>query len=176
MKPITFCLLMACSLFIGCKKDPIVRMIDTSYQPDVSPAKFNNPTNITNPYYPLQIGKVYRYEGQTPDGLETIVEERLKVTRVVQGITCVVSNFKAYLNGNLIEEAYDWFAQDNEGNVWYFGEEVDNYNLDGTLKDHGGSWEAGVDGAKAGLIMPANPTPGLKYREEYFFNEAEDEA
>lgn len=176
MKPLMYFLFFSCSILLSCKKDPVTRMIDLTYQPDTSPAKFSNPTNITHPYYPLTDGKVYRYEGQTSDGFEVVEERRLNVTRVVQGITCVVSNFKAYLDGNLIEEAEDWFAQDNEGNVWYFGEEVDNYNPDGTLKDHGGSWEAGIDGARAGIIMPANPTPGLTYREEYYFDEAEDEA
>ncbi|MBK9105413.1 MAG: hypothetical protein IPL92_12810 [Saprospiraceae bacterium] len=105
-----------------------------------------------------------------------VEEQRLPETRIVQGIECIVVNFKAYLNGVLIEEAYDWYAQDVDGTVWYFGEEVDNYNTDGTLRDHAGSWEAGIDGAKAGMIMPANPTLGMGYREEYYFNEAEDEA
>lgn len=160
----------------GCGKDPVTRVIDSTYQPDVSAARFPNPTNITNPYYPVNIGKKYIIEGQTPDGLERIEEQRLNITRVVQGITCAVVNFKAFLNGELIEEADDWYAQDIDGNVWYFGEDVNNYNPDGTVKDHAGSWEAGVDGAKAGLLMPANPVVGMTYREEYYFNEAEDES
>ncbi|MEO5906499.1 MAG: hypothetical protein ABIQ11_07225 [Saprospiraceae bacterium] len=176
MKAVFFFLILSTLMLTSCKKDPVVRMIDLTYQPNVSASNFTNPTVITNQYYPLAEGKIYRYEGQTADGFEVVEERRLNTTRVVQGITCVISNFKAYLNGNLIEEAEDWFAQDNAGNVWYFGERVDNYNPDGTLKDHGGSWEAGVDGAKAGIIMPATPTLGMKYREEYYFNEAEDEA
>ncbi|MEJ7741010.1 MAG: hypothetical protein WKF97_26630 [Chitinophagaceae bacterium] len=76
----------------------------------------------------------------------------------------------------MIEKAIDWYAQDNEGNLWYFGEAVDNYNSNGTLKDHAGSWEAGVDGAQPGTIMPANPKAGMAYREEYYFNHAEDRA
>jgi len=88
----------------------------------------------------------------------------------------VVVKFTAWLNGQLSEEADDWYAQDNTGTVWYFGEYVNNYDDNGQLADHEGSWEAGVDGAQPGIIMPANPTVGLKYREEYYFNEAEDQA
>jgi hypothetical protein len=160
---------------LSCKKDK-TRLIDPSYKPDVSIAKFTNSTAITNAYFPAAAGKKYIYEGQTEDGLERIEETRLASTKTILGITCIIVNFKAYLDGTLIEEAWDWYAQDNEGTVWYFGEAVDNYNTDGSLKDHGGSWEAGVDGAQPGVIMPANPKTGMRYREEYYFNHAEDEA
>lgn len=169
--------LMAASILslTACKKDSI-RTIDSTYKPDVNPSKFTNSTNISNPYFPVTAGKKYIYEGQTQDGLEHIEEQRLNSTKTIMGITCIVVNFKAYLNGTLIEEAWDWYAQDDSGNVWYFGEAVDNYNTNGTLKDHAGSWEAGVDGAQPGTIMPANPQTGMAYREEYYFNHAEDEA
>ncbi len=176
MKKTSIFLMLSFSFILACQKDEITRQPDTMYQPDVHIARFPNGTNITNPYFPVADGKKYTYEGQTSDGLELVEEHRLPTTRIVQGIECIVVNFKAYLDGNLIEEAYDWYAQDIEGTVWYFGEEVDNYNPDGTFRDHGGSWEAGIDDAKAGIIMPANPTLGLGYREEYYFNEAEDEA
>ena len=175
IKTIEICLVMGC-IHWGCLKDANNRMIDFSYQPDVSPSKFTDPTNLSNPYYPLEMGKIYHYEGQTSDGFEVVEEHRSNETRVIQGITVVVSKFKAWVDGVLIEEADDWLAQDNQGNLWYFGEAVNNYKPDGTLENHDGSWEAGIDGAKAGIIMPANPTIGLKYREEYYFNEAEDEA
>lgn len=167
--------MLALSFFVSCKKDA-ARVFDSSYKPDVSVAKFASSTTITNPWFPVTAGKKYIYEGQTPDGLERIEEQRLTSTKTILGITCIVVNFKAYLNGNLIEEAWDWYAQDTNGTVWYFGEAVDNYSSNGTLKDHAGSWEAGVDGAQPGMIMPANPQVGMKYREEYYFNHAEDEA
>lgn len=175
MKQITILSMLGFFLFLSCKKDEM-REPDTNYQPDVSAARFPNSTLMTNVYFPAAAGKKYTYEGETADGHELVEEQRLPETRIVQGIECIVVNFKAYLNGVLIEEAYDWYAQDVDGTVWYFGEEVDNYNTDGTLRDHAGSWEAGIDGAKAGMIMPANPTLGMGYREEYYFNEAEDEA
>lgn len=151
-------------------------MIDKSYKPNVDPAKFTKSTHISNPYFPVTAGKKYIYEGETADGMERIVEGRLNTTKTILGITCIVVNFKAYLDGTLIEEAYDWYAQDNEGNVWYFGEAVDNYDSTGALENHKGSWEAGVDGAQPGTIMPAYPQAGMAYREEYYFNHAEDEA
>ena len=170
-------LLVTVSLLLqpSCKKEN-TRIIDSSYKPVVNISKFTNSTNITNPYFPVAIGKKYIYEGQTQDGLERIEEQRLTTTKTILGITCIIVNFKAYLGGTLIEEAWDWYAQDNDGNVWYFGEAVDNYNANGVLQDHGGSWEAGVDGAQPGTIMPANPQTGMAYREEYYFNHAEDRA
>ncbi len=92
------------------------------------------------------------------------------------GITCIAVNFKATVNGNLVEDTEDWYAQDNDGNLWYFGEAVNNYNIDGILANHDGSWEAGVHNAKPGIIMLANPQPGVAYREEFYFKHAEDEA
>lgn len=65
-------------------------------------------------------GKKYIYEGQTPDGLERIEEQRLTTTKTILGITCSVVEFKAFLNGTLIEKAIDWYAQENTGFVWYF--------------------------------------------------------
>ena len=175
MKQIIFLVATWLLLPFGCSKDT-ARQIDSSYKPDINPANFTNSTIITNPYYPATPGKKYIYEGQTDEGFERVEEQRLNTTKIIMGITCVISNFKGYVNGKLIEETWDWYAQDNDGTLWYFGEEVDNYNGNGTLIDHGGSWEAGVDGAQPGKIMPANPQTGVKYREEYYFGHAEDEA
>lgn len=175
MKQIIFLVASWLLFSFGCRKETI-RQIDSAYKPDINAANFTNSTNITNPYYPAIAGKKYIYEGQTPDGLERVEEQRLSATKTIMGIPCIIVNFKGYLNGKLIEEAWDWYAQDNNGNLWYFGEAVDNYDEAGKLTDHGGSWEAGVDGAQPGMIMPANPQVGMKYREEYYFNHAEDEA
>jgi hypothetical protein len=162
-------------VLISCKKEN-GRTIDANYKPDVSAAKFTNSTNVTNVYFPAPLGKKYIYEGQTDEGLERVEEQRTTTTKMIMGIECIVVEYNAYLNGVLIEKTFDWYAQDNDGNVWYFGETVDNYNTNGTLKDHEGSWEAGVDGAQPGIMMPANPQVGMTYREEYYFNVAEDRA
>ncbi len=168
-------ILMTAALLAGaCKKDE-VRKIDETYNPVIEASKFTNPTVLTNPYLLFGPGKKYIYESQTAEGLERVEVQRLTTTRVVNGITCIIVNDKVWLKSTLIEDTDDWYAQDNDGNVWYFGEDVDNFNADGSFKDKHGSWEAGVDGAKAGIVMLADPGVGMTYRQEYYFNEAEDE-
>ena len=117
-------------------------------------------------------------EVETEDGVETITTEVLNTTRVVDGVECVVFRDRVYLNGLLIEDTNDWFAQDDEGNVWYMGEDVINYEYDdddniiGT--DNDGAWEAGEDGAMPGVIMWADPEERASYYQEYWEDEAED--
>ena len=82
-------------------------------------------------------------------------------------------NAREYVDGELIEDTDDWYAQDKEGNMWYFGEDSREIE-DGEVVSTAGSWEAGVDGALPGLIMLANPIPGIWYRQEYYAGEAED--
>jgi len=105
MKRIAFLLPVGMLLLIACKKDK-TRIIDSGYKPEVSIAKYTNSTNITNTYFPVAPGKKYIYEGQTQDGLELIEEQRLTTTKTILGIACIIVNFKAYLNGTLIEEAW----------------------------------------------------------------------
>jgi len=160
--------------FMTCQKDD--REIDSSYQPDINPTRFANSITVTNPYFPSPKDKTYRYEGSSDEGTDVVEERRLNSTRIVDGIECIIVKFKEWINGKLVEEADDWYAQDTSGTVWYFGEYVNNYNENEQLENHDGSWEAGVDGAKPGIIMLADPQPGASYREEYYFNEAEDQA
>jgi hypothetical protein len=77
--------------------------------------------------------------------------------------------------GELVEQTYDWYAQDKEGNVWYFGEDVTEYK-NGKVTGHEGSWESGVDGARPGIAMKADPRVGQTYRQEYSKGVAEDKA
>ncbi len=146
--------------------------------PDFEAAGFTNPTDIDNTYLPLIPGTTHTYEKETEDGVETIVTEVLNTTRVVDGVECVVFRDRVYLEGLLIEDTHDWFAQDDDGNVWYMGEDVTNYeyddddNLIGT--DNEGAWEAGVDDALPGIIMLADPEARVSYYQEYYEDEAED--
>jgi hypothetical protein len=78
-------------------------------------------------------------------------------------------------NGDLAEDTFDWYAQDRCGNIWYLGEATTEYE-NGKPVSTKGSFEAGVDGAQAGVIMPARPKPGMRYRQEYYAGEAEDRA
>lgn len=143
------------------------------YTVTIDPADFV--AVIDNPYMPLTPGTTRIYEGETEDGLEHIEVSVLDETRVVMGVTVTIVRDTVSLDGVVIEDTHDWFAQDKEGNVWYFGEEVDNYE-DGVLADHHGAWEAGVDGALPGIVMYANPADhiGEPYRQEYYAGEAED--
>lgn len=144
------------------------------YDPAVDPANFVNPLAIgdtvaPNPYLLLVPGYTRVYE----KGDETVTVTVTHDTVEIMGVTCIVVRDIAEENGVLVEETDDWFAQDLAGNVWYFGEFVRNYE-DGVLHDLEGSFRAGVDGAKPGIVMTAAPQAGDVYRQEWSLNEAED--
>jgi hypothetical protein len=124
---------------------------------------------IDNPYWPMAPGSkwVYRENGQR---VEVTVTDR---TKEILGIEATVVHDVVSEDGELVEDTYDWYAQDKDGNVWYLGEDTKEYE-DGKVVTTKGSWEAGVDGAQAGVIMPAEPRVGLVYRQEYYEGEAED--
>lgn len=146
-------------------------LFDEPYEPSIDPSDFSEV--IDNPYLPLTVGNVWTYEGQTEDGLERIEFRVLNETRVVMGVTCAVVRDTVTVDGELVEDTYDWFAQDSRGNVWYFGEDSTEYE-DGKATSTEGSWESGVDGAQPGIMMLADPYDSLTYRQEYFQDEAED--
>lgn len=178
MKKLTPYFLMAIALvvgLVGCNNqdNEAETAAATPYTVTIDPANFV--AVIDNPYMPLIPGTTRIYEGETEDGTEHVEVTVLDETRVVMGVTVTVVRDTVTLDGVLLEDTHDWFAQDQEGNVWYFGEEVDNYE-DGVLTDHHGAWEAGVDGALPGIVMVANPADhtGEAYRQEYYAGEAED--
>ena len=142
------------------------------YAPELDPADFV--AVVDNPYLPFVAGSRWTYEetngeGQTED-IEIVV---LDETREIAGITATVVRDTVTIAGVLVEDTHDFYAQDVDGNVWYLGEEVDNYE-NGDLVDHEGSFEVGVDGAYAGIVMEADPQVGDAYRQEYYPGEAED--
>ncbi|RKD92809.1 hypothetical protein [Mangrovibacterium diazotrophicum] len=130
---------------------------------------------FTNPYLAFDEGKVFHYEGETEDGTETIVVTVTSDTKEIYGVMATVVSDIAYLDGEMVEKTEDWYAEDLEGNVWYFGEYSEEYE-DGELVGTEGSWEAGVEGALPGVLMFANPEMGMKYQQEYLEDEAEDMA
>jgi hypothetical protein len=146
---------------------------EVAYAPTIDPASFT--TAVDNPYFPLEPGAQWVYEGRTEDGLERTVVEVTDQTREVMGVTCVVVRDTVTLDGEVIEDTYDWFAQDADGAIWYFGEESSEYE-NGEVVSTEGSWESGVDGAQPGIVMPAEPEVGDAYRQEYYPGEAEDQA
>ena len=168
--------LLALAVLAGCGSAP--KEIDPSGvdglvipTPDPDPQDFVE--RIDNPYLPLVPGSVWTYTSSSPEGDETDVVTVTDRTKVVDGVTTtVVHDVAKDESGAVIEDTYDWYAQDTAGNVWYFGEATTAY--DGKKASTEGSWEAGVDGAQAGLAMPATPRVGDGYAQEYSKGVAED--
>jgi hypothetical protein len=128
---------------------------------------------IDNPYLPLKPGTTWEYKSVSTDGEEHIVVTVLDKTKVVDGVTATVVHDKVtHPDGSLVEDTYDWFAQDTQGNVWYLGEATKAYEGDKISTE--GSWEAGVDGARAGRFMLADPKVGARYQQEFYQGHAED--
>lgn len=140
------------------------------YEPQIDPENFV--ADIDNPFFPLAVGENWIYEADTEDGKERINVTVTSDTKVIMGINCTVVRDTVTIDGELFEDTFDWYAQDKDGNVWYMGEDSKEYE-DGEV-DTAGSWEAGVDGAKPGIIMMAKPLAGFRYRQEYYKGEAED--
>ncbi len=156
------------SVLVGCGDNPT----GPNYEPDI-PSDLSSA--VTNPLLAFVPGTTQTYEGDTQDGLETITVEVLNSTKTIMGVSAIIVHDQVFLEGDLIEDTYDWYAQDGEGNVWYLGEdsrEIEN----GQVVSTDGSWEWGVDGALPGIIMWGNPGAhvGEEYRQEYYKGEAED--
>lgn len=143
---------------------------DPTYNLSINPADFV--AGVDNLLFPLVPGTRYVYQG----GEETIEVTVTDDTKQILGVTTIVVRDVVSVGGEIIEDTYDWYAQDKAGNVWYFGEDTKEYE-DGQLVSTKGSWEAGVDGAKPGIVMHATqPAIGAPYRQEYYACEAEDMA
>ncbi len=159
---------------LGCGEDePVIDVGDEPYNPVINPADFV--AQIDNQYLPMTPGTTFVYDGESEDGKERIEVEVTHETKEILGVTCIVVRDRVWVDDELAEDTFDWFAQDEDGNVWYFGEDSKEYE-GGKLVSTGGSWEAGVDGAKPGIIMKGDPQVGDAYRQEYYEDEAEDMA
>jgi hypothetical protein len=134
-------------------------------------------TRIDNPYLPMRPGSRWVYRETEADGTvqRVVVRVTRRTKRVATGVTARVVRDTVTERGRLVEDTYDWYAQDRAGNVWYLGEDTTEYE-DGRPVSKEGSWEAGVAGATAGIVMLARPRPGRSYRQENFPGEAEDRA
>jgi hypothetical protein len=142
-------------------------------QPVFEPSNFVK--SVNNEYFPLQPGATYIYEGESAEGHEF---DRFMVSRNtvnILGVECIEVIDLAYVDGELVERTRDWFAQDKDGNVWYFGEATQEIE-DGQVVNTEGSWKAGVNGAQAGIVMLADPETGDTYRQEFAPGVAEDMA
>ncbi len=144
-----------------------------TYNPQI-PAPSHFVSTIDNTYFPLPVGRRLEYRG-IEDGQREV--DRVSVTdrtKVIEGITAtVVRDEVLEQGGRLLEKTFDWYAQDDQGNVWYLGEDTNEYLPNGKV-DTSGSWEAGVNGAKPGVIMEADPQVPDGYRQECLSGEAVD--
>jgi hypothetical protein len=141
----------------------------------LNPADFT--TKIDNPYWPMTPGSqwVYRETDTTGARQKVVITVTSKTKKIANGITARVIRDVVTEKGAKVEVTDDWYAQDKDANVWYLGEKTAEYK-NGKVASRHGSFEAGVDGAQAGIAMPANPEPGLSYRQEYYKGEAEDKS
>jgi hypothetical protein len=135
----------------------------------------NLTTNIDNPYWPMDPGTRWTYRETDQEGAEqrVVVTVSDQMKKIANGVTARVVRDTVTEDGEIIEDTFDWYAQDKEGNIWYMGEDTAEFE-NGKLKTKEGSFEAGVDGAQPGIIMPANPQDGMQYRQEYYKGVAED--
>ncbi|MDH3237105.1 MAG: hypothetical protein OEM42_01060 [Deltaproteobacteria bacterium] len=149
------------------------------YDPDFDPESFEVSFNNNNPYLPLTIGNSWTYEG----GSEKIVVEVMGETKLIEGVMCIVVRDQVWDEDKLVEDTNDWEAQAKNGDVWYCGEEVKDYEtFEGDepplpeLVAIDGSFKAGRNGDKAGILFPMSPEVGQVYRQEFSLGNAEDVA
>jgi hypothetical protein len=141
------------------------------HPPDVNPDNFKN-CSPSNPFFPLEPGTTFFYQGESEGVPTSNIVEVTCDTKTILDVTTTVVHDVAKENGVIVEETFDWFATDCDGNVWYFGE--DSTEFPSMSKE--GSWEAGVNDADAGFIMLASPQPGDRYYQEFARDVAEDQA
>jgi len=142
---------------------------------NVNPAHFT--TRIDNPYWPMRRGSRWVYRETDNEGTKqrVVVTVTRKRKLIANGVRARVVHDVVTEKGVPVEVTDDYYAQDRAGNIWYFGEATTEYE-NGRPSSTAGSFEAGVDGAQPGVIMPAKPRVGLAYREEYYAGHAEDKA
>ena len=139
--------------------------VQGKYSPTIDPANFVS--TIDNPYWPLKPGTGYHYKGvrgTTPQTDDEIVTHR---TKQILGISATVVRDTVSDPSGPVERTFDYYAQDDQGNVWYMGE-LSLEKKNGKFQKASDSWLAGVKGGQPGIIMPGNPQPGDKYRQEYY--------
>jgi hypothetical protein len=138
----------------------------------ISPGDFVR--EVTNPWFPLKPGSVWRYKGLKEGVNTTDVVTATHRTKKILGVTTTVVHDAVSVKGKPEEVTDDFYAQDRHGNVWYFGEETEELNAHGKTTSTEGSFEAGVEGARPGVLIPGHPKVGLVGRQEFLKGEAED--
>jgi hypothetical protein len=129
---------------------------------------------VDNPWYPLKPGTVYRWTGVSAGKPAVDVLRVTHATKAILGVRTTVIHDRVFVEGRLEESTSDWFAQDRHGTVWYFGEATRQLDRQGHVVSTAGSWQAGVNGARQGIFMPAHPRVGQTFRQEFYKGHAED--
>jgi hypothetical protein len=153
--------------------------VEADSEPPAPPPAANiDPSNfvrrVDNPYFPLEPGTTSRHRGVKEGQPALDVFAVTHRTKQILGVTNTVVDDRAYVDGRLEEISHDWYAQDRQGKVWYFGEHIMEFNRKGKRIPAQGAWRAGVDGARPGIAMPAHPKVGDSFRPEYYKGTAED--
>jgi hypothetical protein len=131
--------------------------------------------HVDNSWFPLRPGSTLVYHGVKDGKPSRDIFHVTTRTRTIVGARCIAVSDRLYLSGRLAERTTDWYSQDGRGNVWYFGESTAELDANGRVTSREGTWQAGRDGARAGIFMPARPTVGFSARQEYYKGHAEDE-
>ncbi len=129
---------------------------------------------VTNPWFPLSPGTTYVYRGVRDGQPSRDVFTVTHSTKMIEGVRCTAVSDRLYLRARLHERTTDWYAQDRRGAVWYFGEQTAELDKQGHVTSREGSWQSGVDGAKAGIYMSAHPRVGQSFRQELYVGHADD--
>src|SRR3954454_17548043 len=149
--------------------------VQGAYHPAIDPASFVG--QIDNRYFPLEPGTAFHYKGVAEDGKTPQSDDMFVTTQTkeILGVKCTVIRDIVSQRGKVVEKTLDWYAQDQQGNVWYMGEDTRELEA-GKFVKADDSWAAGVDGAEPGIIMPGDPQLGDEYRQEYYPGYAVDQA
>lgn len=163
---------IALGALTACDSSNPIASSSQEYDPDI-PTQWV--ATVTNPYFPLIPGSSWTYESETDEGSETIQVDVLQETRMIMGVEATIVHDQVFLDGDLIEDTFDWYAQAANGDVWYLGEATEELE-DGIIVGTDGSFEWGIDGALPGIIMWGDPAAHIneEYRQEFYEGEAED--
>jgi len=171
---VAVCVVAAFALTACATGTPSPSALPTGDDPvSLDPAEFT--TEIDNIYWPMEPGTRWSYVELDPESGELTVDVTVTSTTktIANGVEARVVRDTVRRGGEVIEDTFDWYAQDADGAIWYLGEDTAEFE-NGEIVSRGGSFEAGVDGALPGIAVPADPQPGMIYRQEYYAGEAED--
>ena len=149
------------------QRNPAPIVDGTAYVQHIDPTDFV--AAVDHPFLTLTPGTKFVFDGS--EHVEIIV---LPETKLILGVPTTAVQDRVYIDGVLEEDTLDWYAQDRDGNVWYFGEQTAELDKNGKVTSTAGSWVGGVDGAQPGIVMLAVPQAGDSYRQEYHAGDAED--